>query len=93
MQTIEAPVRDTIPDGGPPVSDRNLGQEDLYNDFTSDRWNPDRKALGTKVGLVDAFRFTGAVPEVVNSRYELPPSWSANADQSCSAHFVQHKWG
>lgn len=36
-QKIEAPVRDTIPDQGPPVSERDWGQEALNPDLKSDQ--------------------------------------------------------
>ena len=65
-QKIEAPVRDTIPDGGSPVSERNWGQEKLNPQLKSDQWNPDREFGST--GLVDSFRFAGAIPEIANSR-------------------------
>ncbi|KAK9789762.1 hypothetical protein WJX73_003870 [Symbiochloris irregularis] len=68
---IEAPVRDGIPDGGKPVSDRNWGQETLNPELKSDQWNPEKKILGTKVGIVDSLRFAGAVPEVANSRLAM----------------------
>lgn len=41
----------------------------------SDEANPDKKILGTEVGLTDAMRFKGAAPEVINSRYALPPNY------------------
>ena len=67
-QKIEAPVRNTIPDQGPPVNDRNWGQNALNPQLKSDSANPDKAALGTEVGLADGFRFAGAIPEVANSR-------------------------
>ena len=57
VQKIEAPVRGGIPDGGPPVSERNWGQEKLNPDLKSDKWNPEKKVLGTEVGIVDSFRY------------------------------------
>ena len=64
-------MRSGIPDQGPPVSERNWGQDTLNPDLKSDTWNPDKKVFGTPVGIVDAMRFAGAVPEVANSRCDL----------------------
>ena len=33
--------------------------------------NPDTRVLGTDVGVVDAMRFKGAAPEVINSRLAM----------------------
>ena len=50
------------------VSERNWGQEALNPKLKQDQFNPDKKVLGTQVGLVDAMRFAGAIPETANSR-------------------------
>ena len=56
-------MRDTIPDGNPePVADRQWGQDVLNEELKSDRLNPDKKLLGTEVGIADAMRFTGGQP-------------------------------
>ncbi|KAK9838231.1 hypothetical protein WJX84_002609 [Apatococcus fuscideae] len=66
---IEAPVRGTIPDGGIPVSDRDVGLGDLNEVLKSKSDNPDKSVGAFNLG--DAFRFTGAVPEVANSRLAM----------------------
>ena len=58
-QKIEAPVRDSIPDGGKPVAERTWGQNELNKELKSEAFNPDTKILGTEVGGADAMRFTG----------------------------------
>lgn len=68
---IEAPVRDSIPDGGKPVADREWGQNQLNQQLKSKESNPDTEILGTEVGGADAMRFTGAIPEVANSRLAM----------------------
>ena len=62
------------------MSERNWGQDVLNPELKSDAFNPDKKILGTEVGIVDSFRFAGAVPEVANSRYVL------RAQLCCSSH-------
>lgn len=61
-------LRQTIPDQGIPVSERTLGQPGLNRKLKSEEWNPDRKVLGTAIGIADSMRFHGAIPEVANSR-------------------------
>ena len=43
---IEAPVRDSIPDGGKPVSERNWGQNVLNAELKSKGWNRDTVSSG-----------------------------------------------
>merc|ERR1712130_140787 len=62
---IEAPVRDSIPDRGKPVSERNWGQEELNPALKADEA---LKPLGSDISAADAMRFAGAIPEVANSR-------------------------
>jgi hypothetical protein len=66
---IEAPVRDTIPDGGKPVSERNWGQEDLNPELRDN--TPEWKPPGSDISAADAMRFAGAIPEVANSRLAM----------------------
>ena len=65
---IEAPVRDTIPDGGKPVDQRNWGQEDLNPDLKNDQL---LKPFDSDISAADAMRFAGAIPEVANSRLAM----------------------
>jgi hypothetical protein len=65
---IEAPVRDTIPEGGKPVNQRNWGQEQLNPALKEDQ---DFKPLGSDISAADAMRFAGAIPEVANSRLAM----------------------
>ena len=64
-QAIEAPVRDTAPDGAGPVEHRNQGD----NILTSPELNRDTEWFGTKIGFLDGMRFYGAIPEVNNCRH------------------------
>jgi hypothetical protein len=65
---IEAPVRDSIPDGGKPVDQRNWGQEELNPALKADQ---KLKPPGSDVSAADAMRFAGAIPEVANSRLAM----------------------
>jgi len=64
-EKIEAPVREPV---NPMVKDR---QSEFDQVLKSDKLNPDREILGTEVGVADAMRFQGALPEVVNSRLAM----------------------
>lgn len=73
-EKLEAPVRGgegasgSIPDGGPPVAERNNALDNLLiqNDGAEEK-----SILGTAVAFPDAMRFKGALPEVVNSRLAM----------------------
>jgi len=67
-ERIEAPVRDTVPDGGPPVAERRQGRDDM---FIQEDGAAEKKVLGTEVALPDIMRFNGAGPEVINSRLAM----------------------
>lgn len=54
LQKIEAPVRDSIPDGGKPVDQRNWGQEEL-NPKLKD--SPDLKPFDSDISAADAMRY------------------------------------
>jgi hypothetical protein len=53
VQKIEAPVRDTIPDGGKPVDQRNWGQEALNPELKNDQA---LKPPGSDISAADAMR-------------------------------------
>lgn len=53
LQKIEAPVRDTIPDGGKPVDQRNWGQDDLNPDLKNDQL---LKPFDSDISAADAMR-------------------------------------
>ncbi|KAK9867394.1 hypothetical protein WJX84_011296 [Apatococcus fuscideae] len=65
---IEAPVRDTIPDGARPVSERDTESGQLLR---SKEFNRDTEVFGTEIGVADAMRFMGAIPEVANCRLSM----------------------
>ncbi|KAK9818461.1 hypothetical protein WJX74_005135 [Apatococcus lobatus] len=65
---IEAPVRDTIPDGSKPVAERDTESGGLLR---SKEFNRDTEVFGTEVGVADAMRFMGAIPEVANCRLSM----------------------
>jgi len=73
-ERIEAPVRGgegapgNIPDGGPPVGERNNLLDNLLiqNDQAEEK-----RFLGTEVAFPDAMRFKGAAPEVINGRLAM----------------------
>ncbi|KAK9826373.1 hypothetical protein WJX81_004551 [Elliptochloris bilobata] len=64
-EKIEAPVREPV---SPPVKDRQTKFDQVLK---SDAVNVDRASGLTEVGVVDAMRFQGALPEVVNSRLAM----------------------
>ena len=53
MQKIEAPVRDSVPDGGKPVDQRNWGQEELNPALKN---SPDLKPFDSDISAADAMR-------------------------------------
>jgi hypothetical protein len=67
-QKIEAPVRDSIPDGGPPIRER---ENELDREIVASDGNREKEILGTEVSIADAFRFKGALPEVANCRLAM----------------------
>jgi len=67
-ERIEAPVRDSVPDGGPPVAERREGRDDM---FIQTDGAAEKRALGTEVAFPDIMRFNGAGPEVINSRLAM----------------------
>lgn len=67
-ERIEAPVRGSVPDGGPPVAERREGRDDM---FIQTDGAAEKKALGTEVAFPDIMRFNGAGPEVINSRLAM----------------------
>lgn len=67
-ERIEAPVRDSVPDGGPPVAERREGRDDMFIQIDG---AAEKKALGTEVAFPDIMRFNGAGPEVINSRLAM----------------------
>jgi hypothetical protein len=64
FKKLEEPVRPKET-AVPPLDKRESNYDQVLK---SDKLNPDREVLGTEVGTVDAMRFQGALPEVVNSR-------------------------
>jgi len=72
-EKIEEPVRKNWPEGSN-VGSQNFapsGVSEADDFFKSETANPDTKILGTEVGLLDAMRFKGAAPEVINSRLAM----------------------
>jgi hypothetical protein len=67
-QKIEAPVRDSAPDGGPPVRER---ETEFDREIMQSAGNKEKEILGTEVSIADAFRFKGALPEVANCRLAM----------------------
>lgn len=68
FQKIEAPVRDSAPDGGPPIRER---ETELDREIVASDGNREKEILGSEVSIADAFRFKGALPEVANSRLAM----------------------
>jgi len=62
---IEAPVRDSAPDGGPPIRERAT---EFDREIVTSAGNREKEILGSEVSIADAFRFKGALPEVANCR-------------------------
>jgi len=67
-QKVEEPVRDTAPDQGPPLRER---QSELDRAIVSSAGNKEKEILGTDVSIADSFRFKGALPEIANSRLAM----------------------
>lgn len=67
-ERIEAPVRGSAPDGGPPVAQRREGRDDMMIQTDG---AAEKKVLGTEVAFPDIMRFNGAGPEVINSRLAM----------------------
>lgn len=65
---LEAPVRGSAPDGGPPVEARlnQLDQLLIQNDAPEEK-----RFLNNEVAFPDAMRFKGAAPEVINARLAM----------------------
>jgi hypothetical protein len=86
---IEAPVRDSIPDGGKPVSERNWGQEELNPALKADEA---LKPLGSDISAADAMRFAGAIPEVANSRLAMLGVFAALIAEKTTGLNVFQQW-
>lgn len=76
FKKLEEPVRKDAafpPDGGPPVSQRNENDADanLIELGRAEREAVNSIGIPTQVGLADAMRFKGALPETVNSRLAM----------------------
>lgn len=56
LQKIEAPVRSGIPDGGPPVDERNWGQNDLNPKIKAESSDPSKRFLGSDFSASETFR-------------------------------------
>jgi len=67
-QKVEDPVRDSAPDQGPPMRER---QTELDRAIVTSAGNKEKEILGSDVSIADAFRFKGALPEVANSRLAM----------------------
>jgi len=71
-EKIEEPVRKNWPEGSNIGSQNFAPSQSEADDFLkSPEANPDTRVLGTEVGVVDAMRFKGAAPEVINSRLAM----------------------
>ncbi|KAK9812525.1 hypothetical protein WJX73_005960 [Symbiochloris irregularis] len=70
---IEAPVRDTAPDG----LKVNVEDRDTDQFLRSKEANKDTEWFGTEVGFLDGMRFYGAIPEVNNCRLAMLGFFSA----------------
>lgn len=69
-EKLEAPVRpESSPlNVGPKVSDRQSEADEFLK---SDTANPDRALLNSDVGFLDAMRFKGSAPEIINCRLAM----------------------
>ena len=61
LQKIEAPVRSGIPDGGPPVSERNWGQEQLNPKMKAESSDDSKKVPGSEFSATEVFRCVTAL--------------------------------
>lgn len=86
---IEAPVRDTIPDQGKPVEQRNWGQEELNPALKNDQL---LKPPGSDISAADAMRFAGAIPEVANSRLAMLGVFAALLAEGRTGKNVFEQW-
>lgn len=66
-QQVEAPVRDSAPDQGPPMRER---QTELDRQIV-DVGQREKTITGSDNSIADSFRFKGALPEVANSRLAM----------------------
>ncbi len=53
-------MRDSAPDGGPPIRERAT---ELDREIVTSDGNREKEILGTEVSLADSWRFKGALPE------------------------------
>lgn len=58
-------MRDSAPDGGPPMRER---ETEFDREIVTSAGNREKEILGSEVSIADAFRFKGALPEVANCR-------------------------
>ncbi|DBA69829.1 hypothetical protein WJX79_008709 [Trebouxia sp. C0005] len=71
-QKIEEPVRTNFPENTDSGAQNFGPKQSEADDFLkSKQANPDTEVFGTEVGIVDAMRFKGAAPEVINCRLAM----------------------